>query len=152
MNAQDLIYAILGDEPRIVQAITAGAGWEVWMQVEFVLMCRDRRWQVAREVPYPQGNQVLDFLLSAAFGERTAVELKVESANNSGRAVLRAFQNDVAKLQNYQIELLVDRYAVGVAYSDQAKQAFSDYVDGNLNCTFGATQDIAVLVQGVPLV
>lgn len=151
MNPQLLINAILGNEPRIVQAITAGAGWEVWMQVEFVLMCRDRQWQVAREVPYPQGNQVLDFLVSANFGERTAVELKVESANNAGRAALRLFQNDVAKLANYNCDMLVDRYALGIAYSDQAKQAFEQYANQTQDCIYEAGQNIAVLCQSVPL-
>lgn len=151
MDPQYLITAVLGNEPRIVQAITAGAGWEVWMQVEFVLMCRDRQWQVAREVPYPQGNQVLDFLVSAAFGERTAVELKVESANNAGRAALRLFQNDVAKLANYNCDMLVDRYAMGIVYSDQAKQAYNEYSEQTVGAVYQTGQNIGVMIQDVPI-
>lgn len=151
MSPEDLIINTLGDEPRIVAAVSAGAGWEVWMQVEFVILCRARGWQVAREIPYPQGNQVLDFLVSANFGERSAIELKVESANNAGRAVLRAFQNDVEKLANFQAELLVDRYALGLGYSDQAKQALAAYADQGDNRTYQAGQTFGVLVESVPL-
>lgn len=151
MTPQNLINALLGDEPRIISAITSGAGWEIWMQVEFVLLCRERDWQVAREVPYPQGNQRLDFLLSAAFGESSAVELKVESATNAGQQVLQGFQNDVAKLQNYQTEFLVDRYALGLAYSGEAKHAFRNYAGQGNHRTYEVGQAVGVLVQSVPL-
>jgi hypothetical protein len=56
MTNQNLLALILGDEVRITQAITTGAAWEVWMQVELVVLLLQAGLQAARELPYPPPN------------------------------------------------------------------------------------------------
>ena len=150
MTPQDLIIALLGDEPRIAEAVSAGAGWEIWMQVEFVLLARARGWGVARETPYPDSSAVLDFILME-WEQRYAVELKVESATNSGRAVVKAFIGDVVKLRGYKVPRLAARYAVGIGYSDQAAHAMEEYAKAGDNRAYGRGRAIAVLVETVPM-
>lgn len=154
MTPQQLIICVLGDEQRIADAISAGAGWEVWMQVEFVILCRARGWQVAREIPYP-GNTgyILDFLLGDQ-QQQFPVELKVESATNAGPAVLTAFTNDVAKLASFPANpQSAIGYALGIAYSSVAKNAFQNYAaqGQNQNRLYQAGQSIGVLVETVTL-
>lgn len=152
MTPQQLIICVLGDELRIAEAVSAGAGWEVWMQVEFVILCRARGWQVAREVPYGgNSNSILDFLLGDQ-QQGYATEMKVESATNSGAAVLGAFTNDVAKLAGYPAnQQVATGYALGIAYSSTAKNAFQNYAGQNQNRIYQAGQAIGVLVETVPL-
>jgi hypothetical protein len=148
---ETLIVLILGDEARIVEAISAGAGYEVWMQVEFVLLCRANEWSVAREVPYGNGTKlILDFLLGR-WQQRYAVELKVESARNAGKGVLLEFVKDVEKLALYHIDELAGRYAVAIAYSDEANKRFAMYVTEGPNRSYKRLGAIGVLVENVPV-
>ena len=149
---ETLVVLILGDEARIIEAVSAGSGWEVWMQVEFVLLCRANGWSVAREVPYGGGSKfILDFLLSQ-LQRRYAVELKVESARNAGKAVLQGFTADVQKLSSYQADELVGRYAVGIAYSDEANRSFSTYAAESPGTRgYKRLKCLGVLIESVPL-
>lgn len=149
MTPDDIIIVVLGDEQRIVDAVTAGAGWEIWMQVEFVLLARARDWRVAREIPYPNGGYILDFLLGD-WQQRYAVELKVESATNAGKAVLKGFLADVEKLRVYHTDELAGRYALGIAYSDEANKAMEAYAGDDLNRVYKRVKYIGVLVESVP--
>lgn len=152
MTPQDLVYVILGDEPRIVGAVSSGAGWEIWMQVEFAIECRRRDWQVAREIPYGNSGYVLDFLLRDQQGGY-AVEMKVESATNAGVAVLPAFKRDVEKLATYPGSQQVNGgYALAIAYSDKANGVLSDYAgQDQQNRLYAKGGTIGVLVQLVAL-
>lgn len=152
MTPQDIITVVLGDELRIVDAISAGAGWEVWMQVEFVILCRQRGWQVAREIPYP-GNSgyKLDFLLGDQ-QQQFPVEMKVESATNAGAAVLTAFRNDVDKLDTYPADAQTTTgYVLGLAYSSAGRNALQTYAGQGQNRLYQMGQSIGVLVESVTL-
>lgn len=154
MTPQDIINIVLGNEPRIVDAISAGAGWEVWLQVEFVIECRARNWQVARELSYPgPSNYILDFLVAEPGGARFPIELKVESATNAGAAVITGFQNDVQKLLTYPSDpQTATGYALGVAYSGAAKNAMQNYVGQAPNRLYAAGPiAIGVLIETITL-
>lgn len=133
MTNLDLLELILGDTARITTAITTGAQWEVWMQVELAILLKNASMQVAREVPYPRpyDSMILDVLAQDSLGARSAIELKAESATNAGFAggqpIMTALQADAAKVKNYAVESLAARWAVCVAYSASAKGKFADY-------------------------
>lgn len=154
MTPQDIFNIVIGNEPRIVEAVTAGAGWEIWMQVAFTIQCRDRNWQVARELSYPgPSNYILDFLVAEPGGARFPIELKVESATNAGTAVMTGFQNDVQKLQTYPSDLqTATGYALGIAYSATAKTAMQNYVGQGANRLYApGALAIGVLIETVTL-
>jgi hypothetical protein len=62
-TAETLAKLLISHEGRITDAISTGAQWEIWLQVEFLLWIRDegsaRRedWSAARELPYPKGKK-----------------------------------------------------------------------------------------------
>ncbi len=98
MNNVQLQNLILNDSERIAAAISTGAAWEIWMQVELVLILRAAGVQAAREVPYPPPNERLSLDVLAQDNDgRYAIELKVESANNSGRGHHQRHQPGSAK-------------------------------------------------------
>lgn len=129
MTANDLLGLILGDSQRIAAAITTGAGWEIWMQVELALLFRETGFQAAREVPYPPpvDSLRLDLLVQdPGDGSRYAIEMKVESATNSGLTIIAGLENDLVKIGRYNVEGLTEKWVVGVAYSAVAKERFRD--------------------------
>jgi hypothetical protein len=128
MTANDLLGLILSDSARIATAVSTGAQWEIWMQVELAVLFRGAGFQVAREVPYPPpvDSLRLDLLVQDPDGSRYAIEMKVESATNSGGAIIAGLENDMVKIGRYNIESLAEKWVVGVAYSAVAKGRFRD--------------------------
>lgn len=153
MTREDLVQLILNNEDRIVEAISTGAQWEVWLQVEIEIMLRreygnlGKNVGIAREVPYGDGCS-LDLLVQDQDGTY-AIELKVESANNSGRAVLKAASEDYGKIQNYNPGFPCSRCVVVVYYSDAATEAVHELInDPDLDTYYGEDR-IGVLIVAV---
>ncbi len=147
MNVNQLANMIIVDRARIASAITTGAAWEIWMQVELVVLLVAAGVQAAREVPYPppNGNLSLDVLAQDNAG-RYAIELKVESANNSGAALLTAAKADMTKIQNY-VPNPGARWVVAIAYSGVARKALSGFAgDPTNNAIYQEADSIGVLV------
>ncbi|UTM60196.1 hypothetical protein L4174_019250 [Photobacterium sp. CCB-ST2H9] len=148
MNNQNLAYMILNDSARISEAISTGAAWEIWMQVELILLFRQGGIQATREVPYPppNGNWHLDALAQDNDG-RYAIELKVESANNSGAAVLASAQQDVNKIVHYPAPNPGSRWVVAIGYSVNARNALQGYANDQNNYSIYQEQNsIGVLI------
>lgn len=151
MNNVQFGQLIFGDSGRIVEAISTGAGWEVWMQVELVLILRAARLQAAREVPYPPPNQAqrLDCIAQDNQG-RYAIELKVESAVNAGAQIINAINADRQKLQNYPPQIPGACWVLAIAYSVAATQAMQNYANNPGNNSIFANQNgLSVLIATV---
>jgi hypothetical protein len=153
MNNVGLQNLIFTDSPRIVQAITTGAAWEVWMQVELVLILRAGGLQAAREVPYPApNNNLLLDVISQDNAGIYAIELKCESAHNAGPAVMIGINADRQKLQLYYNPAPNPgaRWTVGMGYSQAAVQAMNQFanVQGN-NAIFAYQNGLGILVATV---
>lgn len=151
MTNQDMINLILGDSARVTTAISTGAAWEIWMQVELIILLRQASIGAAREVPYPSpyDRLSLDTLAQDSKGGRYAIELKVESANNAG-TFLYSVSKDVAKLQFYQAPNLTARWVVAMAYSSPAKTSLQNYANVQKNnALYGTNGAIGVLVIAV---
>ena len=147
VGLQNLIF---GDLQRIVLAITTGAAWEIWMQVELAILMRQNNIQAARETPYPPPNQasLLDLLAQDDTGIY-AIEMKVESANNAGTALMTAINSDRAKLANY-LPNPGTRWVVGIGYSSAALNAMQLFALTPANDAIFAIQGgIGVLVATV---
>lgn len=124
---------VFSDGRRITGAITSGSAWEIWMQVELYLLLQGQGLQCAREVPYPapQQRKALDLLAKDQNGF-LAIELKVESAHNAATGLLNKVIQDAYKVQSFmppQRGAPIQRWAVGLAYSDRARQDFIKYRD-----------------------
>lgn len=151
MDQQQLANYIISDEARIQEAITTGAAWEIWMQVELGLVLRSRNMQVAREVPYPApvAGWHADLGVRDTQGDYV-VELKVESATNAGHGLLRAYTTDLVKIGYFGGVNI--RFAVAVAYSAEAKNDLRNFAaqhsDRSLYVAGGV---IGVLVTDVPV-
>ena len=147
MQGQDIVDMLLADEPRIATAISSGAGWEIWMQVEFFILSMAKAWSVARELPYPAPSaQKLDFGLQDN-KVNFAVELKVESATTAGAGFLPSFRADLVKIAAYTGVPAGNRFVVGIAYSGAAKAASAAVAGAGV--TYKAGTSIGVLVQKV---
>ncbi|MBD2629256.1 hypothetical protein [Trichormus variabilis] len=150
MNNMDLSRYILAETGRITQAITTGAAWEIWMQVELIILLRNQRIQAAREVPYPMNpNLSLDALAQDNHG-KYAIELKVESATNAGVQLLQSAQQDVNKIRNYPAPHPGTRWVVAIGYSADARNALQIFANvvGN-NAIYNMAQNIGVMVVTV---
>jgi hypothetical protein len=123
---------VRGDQKRIVDAITTGAQWEVWMQTEMGVLFVSQGMQAARELPYPppHANLSLDLLVSQKTGESVAIELKAESATNAGQAggrpIKAALEADWEKIGHYDCQGLKNRWVCTVAYSSTAKMKIDE--------------------------
>lgn len=151
MTNQDLLNAVLNDRARIVEVIQTGAAWEIWMQVELMFLLRRANMQVAREVEYPQPYQALHLDLLAKDGAGTyPIELKVESANNSGRALLVKARQDIIKIANYTPQNPGARVVLAIGYSGEARSALRDFaaIPAN-NAIYEQANSIGVLVVTV---
>jgi hypothetical protein len=152
MHNVQLQNIIFGDNARIAEAITTGAAWEIWMQVELVILLRASNIQAAREVPYPppNGNLSLDVLAQDNAG-LYAIEMKVESANNAGANIINAINQDRNKIALYPQPNPGARWVVGIGYSANAAliamQQFANN-PGN-NAIFGVQGGIGVLIATV---
>jgi hypothetical protein len=128
MNNVQLQNMVLGDAGRIVEAISTGAAWEVWMQVELVIILRANGKQAAREVPYPPPNALLRLdCLSQDQAGQYAIELKVESATSAGAAIINGINTDRAKIALYPALNPGARWVLAIGYSVPALQAMQQY-------------------------
>ena len=151
MNNVQLGNLIFGDSARIVEAITTGAAWEVWMQVELVLILRAAGKQAAREVPYPPPNQAqrLDCIAQDNQGVY-AIELKVESATSAGAQIINGINQDRQKLLNYPQPNPGARWVLGIGYSVAAVQAMQNFANIPANNSIYAFQNgLGVLIATV---
>ena len=133
-TAQLLANLFLSRENRIIDAITTGAGWEIWLQVEFILWTRETigqyNWSAAREVPYPNSNEKLDFALQRG-NKYYGLELKAESANQwqggiASSTFWTGMQADVKKLYGYSAKSGKSTsygggFAIGVVFHPKIK-------------------------------
>lgn len=151
MTNQNLLALILGDEVRITQAITTGAAWEVWMQVELVVLLLQAGLQAARELPYPPPNSTWRLDIGAQDSQgQYAIELKVESATNAGAALLNSVQQDIVKIPNYTPLNPGARWVVGIGYSSQARGAMYAYASSPANhAIYNEVNSIGVLIVTV---
>ncbi len=159
MTQVELCNYILEDHQRIVGAITTGSAWEIWMQVELILILRAKNIYGAREVPYPSphSGMRLDAILRDQ-NENYAIEMKVESANNSG-AFTAGIQYDITKIQNYHADPqdppITFRWVIGIGYSFHAKSSMAYYAQNLANNAVyrdGGDTGIGVLIVTVPVV
>jgi hypothetical protein len=151
MNNVNLQNLILADCDRIATAISTGAAWEVWMQVELALILRAAGEQVAREVHYPPPNArlVLDVGAQDSAGHY-AIELKVESANNSGAGIMAGINEDRYKLLLFPRPNPGARWAVGIGYSLGALHALAQFAGNPANAAiYGNRGSIGVLIATV---
>ncbi len=148
MNNVQLQNLILDNSERIAEAISTGAAWEIWMQVELVLILRAAGVQAAREVPYPRPNERLSLDVLAQDNDgRYAMELKVESANNSGRAIINGIDQDRHKLLLYPQPNPGARCVIGIAYSAAALRAMEEFASIPANVSIVAHRNgVAVLI------
>lgn len=154
MKPQDFVNLILADEPQIAAAISTGAAFEIWFQVELSILFRKANLQAARELPYPAPNAKwsLDTAIQDSDGLH-AIELKVESATNAGKAVVTAMQLDAVKIANYTQDNVkgLTRWVVALGYSDEAKKAMQQLAASDakkMSAYFdGPKKNIGVLLQ-----
>ena len=133
IQPQQVVSEILRQHDDFAAAVSSGAAWEIWAQVQLFVTFLLGHYQVAREVPYDQGRQRLDLLVGDD-GLAYAIELKVESATNSGAsAVIRALEVDVRKIELFHPDdlNLQAKWVIGIAYSAQARQALSRLAEQN---------------------
>ena len=151
MNNVQLQNLIFGDSPRIIQAITTGAAWEIWMQVELVLILRAAGLQAAREVSYPPPNANLSLdVISQDNAGIYAIELKVESANNAGAAIMNGINADRLKIAQYPQPNPGARWVVGIGYSVPAVRAMQAFAqNGGNNAIYNYQNNLGILVATV---
>ncbi|MGE7955144.1 hypothetical protein ACQKQA_00855 [Pseudomonas sp. NPDC089530] len=131
MNNNELSHIILSDHSRIEAAISTGAAWDVWFQVEFLMLLRAAHMDVAREVPYPPPNRTLRLDVLASHNvESYAIEAKVESATNAGGKLLTETRKDIEKIAKYT-EPVEARWVVALGYSDEAKRMLRGFTAEN---------------------
>lgn len=135
MTPNNLATIISNDYQRIAEAISSGAAWEIWMQVEMIIIGRGNGYGCARELPYPAPNERwrLDLLMEdKAMGELYAIELKVESGTNTnGNIFVNAINGDLLKVSNYTGVPSARRWVTAIGYSAVSRQAFENYVTNN---------------------
>lgn len=153
MTNQNLLDVILQYRHKIVEVIRTGAAWEIWMQIELMFLLRQvGGMNVAREVPYPSPYAALrlDLLANDKVGNTYPIELKVESANNAGRALLVNTKQDIVKIANYTQPNPGFRAVVAIGYSREARNALNVFagVPAN-NAIYQEADSIGVLVVTV---
>ncbi|UMR29460.1 hypothetical protein MJ904_20705 [Massilia sp. MB5] len=150
MTQNEIIQLISNNHQRISTAISCGAAWEIWFQVEMAILMRNAGKQAVREIPYPNGSQqrldlsVQENFPNGTFG-RYAMEIKVESATNTGNNLfMQGIRDDVNKLQAFAFPVLPGqavpveerRWVIGIGYSSPAKQALQAYANNRPNTTY----------------
>lgn len=119
MEPSDLIDLILQHEHDWIEAISTGAGWELWGQVEVSKYLLRRYGVMGREVPYSGSTKSVDIAVQIA-KQNYFIEMKVESARNSGtfagESLLKAVGDDLAKIRQFEgqghIWVLVIAYSI----------------------------------------
>ena len=132
MTADELFIFFKSKAPQIVNAISTGAGWEIWLQVELILAVRaaGQGYSGAREVPYPSpwDRSRLDITIGHN-QEYYAIEMKVESATKT-KPFMDRILKDVAKIAYYEVkgsDVKLSKYVVGIGFSIAAKAQMKVY-------------------------
>lgn len=130
------------NKARIIDAISSGAGWEVWLQVELLLLFRELGRPATREISYPSPHTNWKLDLSLTINQAYyAIELKVESATNTSSKILYDLQADIDKIQNFHVnDITTDaelkgRWVIAFAYSIAGRRLLSDFAN-QLNATY----------------
>ncbi len=148
MTNNNLLNLVRAYSGRIADAISTGAAWEIWMQVELILIFRQNQLQVARELKYPDSNYYLDASAADSQGAY-AIELKVESATNSGSSILNAILADKDKIASYNF-VNTTKWVLGIAYSAEAKYALRTFAANIVNKAIYAEENsLGILVVTV---
>lgn len=115
-DAEQVTNLILQKHEKISEAITTGAAWEIWMQVELYLWLKQLTGiQVSREIRYSsESNQRFDILVATVDNHYT-IELKVQSATNATLQYLSNFSNDINKIE--ESNKAGKKWVIGIAYS-----------------------------------
>lgn len=136
MTADELFNFFKLKAPQIVNAISTGAGWEIWLQVELILAVRaaGQGYSGAREVRYPSpwDSSRLDISIGHK-QEYYAIEMKVESATKTKPFIDRILK-DVTKIAHYNIQgsdVKLSKYVVGIGFSVAAKAQMKAYSENN---------------------
>ncbi|WP_296228631.1 hypothetical protein [Ralstonia sp. UBA689] len=118
---------------RMAAATASGALWEIWLQVEFALAMQQNNISFAREVPYGDGTKrTVDFIVRPPQQEPFyAIEFKIESPTNAGKAIAARLLTDVEKLKNYAHGPLAGKFAIAVAYSAEGHKALTEAAAAN---------------------
>ena len=160
MEPSDFAGAILRGEQSMVEAISTGAQWEVWLQVELLrVWMKGGNGAGAREVQYPAPltRYHADLVLSD-HDSLYVIELKVEGGGNrrgggagNATAFFQAMNNDVIKLQSFQSgpvgmgDRKLVKWAVGIAYSTQVKEAATTWQSQKVLYQSGSTIGVVVV-------
>jgi hypothetical protein len=150
---------ILGISGRIKQAVTAGAQFEIWMQVELYLLLLENRIAVARELNYADNRRSLDLLIGNGQGDYAAVELKVQSGGPGGliggKPRIDAVEDDIRKVREFKDVTLtrgpggtvpvVARWVVAIVYGVEPKQRLRE-LGQHFNTLSGEGHGILVMV------
>lgn len=148
MTNDNLLNLIRANSGRIIDAISTWAAWEIWMQVELTIIFMRNQLQVARELKYPDSNNYLDARVADSQGAY-AIELKVESATNSGSAILNAILADKVKIASYNV-VNTTKWVLGIAYSAEAKYALRTFAANFVNKAIYAEENsLGILVVTV---
>ncbi len=151
MNASDLTDLILNLSDRIVRAVTTGADWEIWLQVEIALALEEKGITVTREVKYPSNfNWQLDFLVGVGL-DLCAIELKVQSALGRALELWSGIDSDLTKLDNFNLQnMKINKWAVGVAHNKEGQEALEQITkmlpSMNRQCSYRASGTVGVIV------
>jgi hypothetical protein len=134
MTPHEMLRLMTGIAPEIVESAQTGAAYEIRAQVALCNLLRNNGYAVAREVRYPGlGDGVRADLAFTIGGKAYIVEMKVESATNSGAfpggTASQAISADSAKLSRFDFNtFLADtdlaqggKFVLVIAYSAYAK-------------------------------
>jgi|GEM_PF-1337432 len=130
MTANELCAFFIRRAPQIINAISSGAGWEIWAQVDFMIALREQfpGSSGSREVPYPWSAKKLDMIIGLN-DQRYAIEMKVESATKSAPFAYRLLK-DATKIETYFLQgdpQPLTKWVVGIGYSPAAKRNMVAY-------------------------
>ncbi|TFB33220.1 hypothetical protein [Pedobacter alluvionis] len=132
MTADELLNFFKLKAPQTVDAISTGAGWEIWLQTELILALRgaNQGYSGARELPYP--SPLSRSRLDIGIGhnqEYYAIEMKVESPTRA-KPFLSRILKDVTKIGYYAVQgsqVKLSKYVVGIGYGVAAKAQMKQY-------------------------
>jgi hypothetical protein len=126
-----LLQVLAAHSAEITRMLSAGAGWEVALQVALTNWLRDSGLGAGRELRYlndpdARKDQRLDIGIGSSLppGLPVAIEIKVESATNSGSFAAEVTK-DVEKLGSYRH--IRDRWVILVGYSPKGKETVRNY-------------------------
>ncbi|MFC1222726.1 hypothetical protein ACFE6N_02895 [Pedobacter sp. BG31] len=156
MTADELFNFFKLKAPQTVNAISTGAGWEIWLQTELILALRDANqgYSGARELPYPSPWEKSRLDIGIGHNqEYYAIEMKVESATKT-KPFLNRILKDVTKIGYYAVqgsEVKLSKYVVGIGFSVAAKAQMKQYsVDNAGQAGYCEQNGLGILLILVP--